>query len=283
MIKIKSKKISSKELKGHLDKLNKNGYTIVRNFFSKNTIEQLLKLTNQKFKLQNKEKKKIKTPKVWNKADIIYNLQNKDINYIKILQNKFFEDICISKLNDPHYRSSKKNIPNYILNNYIARSSGKGSLFLHIDSGIPTGDVTTFIQIMIPLERTVRENGCTVVVPKSHLSKKYCDRSTKKFDYIEGDPGDIFIWDGNLWHGSLPNQLTTSRWSLIITFCNWQFKQVFDIPRGLPKNIFNKINDKEKMLLGFCGIPSVNEHERIPRSISIKDLKKNKNQIYKLI
>ena len=35
MIKIKSKKISSKELKGHLDKLNKNGYTIVRNFFSK--------------------------------------------------------------------------------------------------------------------------------------------------------------------------------------------------------------------------------------------------------
>ena len=33
----------------------------------------------------------------------------------------------------------------------------------HIDSGIPTGDVTTFIQIMIPLERTVRKwlYGCS--------------------------------------------------------------------------------------------------------------------------
>ena len=67
---------------------------------------------------------------------------------------------------------------------------------------------------------------------------------------------------------------------LIITFCNWQFKQVFDIPRGLQK-YFNKINDKEKMLLGFCGIPSVNEHERIPRSISIKDLKKIKIKFIK--
>ena len=68
------------------------------------------------------------------------------------------------------------------------------------------------------------------------------------------------------------NQLTTSRWSLIITFVNWQFKQVFDIEDY--QNIFNKINDKEKMLLGFCGIPSVNEHERIPEAFQLKFKKK---------
>ena len=136
---------------------------------------------------------------------------------------------------------------------------------------------------MIPLERTVRENGCTVVVPRVILVRNIAIDQQRNLITSKEILENIFIWDGNLWHGSLPNQLTTSRWSLIITFCNWQFKQVFDIPRGLPKNIFNKINDKEKMLLGFCGIPSVNEHERIPRSISIKDLKKNKNQIYKII
>ena len=66
----------------------------------------------------------------------------------------------------------KKNKPNYILNNLIARSSGNGKLFLHIDSGIPTGDITTFIQIMIPLEVTNFQTGCTVVVPKSHKKQK---------------------------------------------------------------------------------------------------------------
>ena len=79
----------------------------------------------------------------------------------------------------------KKNQSNYILNNYQARSSGKGQLFLHIDSGIPTGDVTTFMQISIPLEETSKSTGCTVVVPKSHKSKKFCDRKTKKFKYLE--------------------------------------------------------------------------------------------------
>ena len=104
------------------------------------------------------------------------------------------------------------------MNNLIARSSGNGKLFLHIDSGIPTGDITTFIQIMIPLEVTNFQTGCTVVVPKSHKSKKFTDRKTKKFTKIEGEPGDVFIWDGNLWHGSLPNKTNNTRWSLIATF-----------------------------------------------------------------
>ena len=55
---------------------------------------------------------------------------------------------------------------------------------------------------MIPLEVTNFQTGCTVVVPKSHKSKNLLIEN-KKVTKIEGEPGDVFIWDGNLWHGSL--------------------------------------------------------------------------------
>ena len=193
---------------------------------------------------------------------------------MKVLNSNFTEKILIKNINDPHFRNLEDNKPNYILNNFIARSSGNGKLFLHIDSGIPTGDVTTFMQIMIPLEKTNEKTGCTVVVPKSHKSKKFTNRKTKKYKLIEGEEGDVFIWDGNLWHGSLPNKTSDTRWSLIATFSNWQFKQVFDIPRSISQKIYTKLTVKEKILLGYLGIPSNSEYKRVTRSISVNELKK---------
>ena len=86
-----------------------------------------------------------------------------------------------------------------------------------------------------------------------------------------------------MWHGSIPNVTKNSRWAVIGTFCNWIFKPVFDIPRGLPQKIFSKLTLKEKMLLGFFGIPPVNEEERITRSLKMNKLEKQKNKIYKII
>ena len=191
-----------------------------------------------------------------------------------MFNSNFFLKILIKNINDPHFRNLEDNKPNYILNNFIARSSGKSSLFLHIDSGIPTGGVTTFMQIMIPLEKVDKKTGCTVVVPKSHKSKKFTDRNTKKYKLIDGDQGDVFIWDGNLWHGSLPNESKKTRWAIVATFSNWQFKQVFDIPRSLSQKIYSKLTVKEKILLGYLGIPSNSEYKRVTRSISVNELKK---------
>ena len=124
------------------------------------------------------------------------------------------------------------------------------------------------------------------MVPKSHKSKKFTDRniSSSRFKYLEGEPSDIFVWDGNLWHGSLPNQTESTRWCLIATFSNWQFKQVFDVTRGLKNNIFKKLSLKEKILLGYLGIPSHNENVRVTRSINPSMIiKKNKvKDIYKI-
>lgn len=269
---INYRKITKKESLKHFKNIDVNGFTVIKNFIPKKTIKKYLELTKETFK---KQKENTKTPKVWNTAKIIYNLQSKNISFLKIFNSIFFENILKKKINDPHFRNLEKNKPNYILNNLIARSSGNGKLFLHIDSGIPTGDITTFIQIMIPLEVTNFRTGCTVVVPKSHKSKKFTDRKTKKFTKIEGEPGDVFIWDGNLWHGSLPNKTNNTRWSLIATFSNWQFKQVFDIPRSINQKTYKKLTIKEKTLLGYLAIPSKSEYKRVTRSISVRQLEKN--------
>ena len=271
-MKIKFRNISGREKLKHLKNLESNGYAIIKDFIPKEVIKKYLDLTKKTF---YKQKNNSNTPKVWNTAKIIYNLQSKDLRFLRIFNSIFFEKILINKINDPHFRNLSKNKPNYILNNLIARSSGDGKLFLHIDSGIPTGDVTTFVQIMIPLEPSNLNTGCTVVVPKSHKSKKFTDRRSKNLKKIEGEPGDVFIWDGNLWHGSLPNKTKETRWSLIATFSNWQFKQVFDIPRSIDQKIYKQLKNKEKILLGYLSIPSNSEFKRVTRSISVKQLERN--------
>ena len=74
-----------------------------------------------------------------------------------------------------------------------------------------------------------KQTGCTVVVPKSHKSKRFSDRKTKNFKYLEGKPGDVFIWDGNLWHGSLPNKTNPNAPSL---YCAVIIKQVDEKTRS---------------------------------------------------
>ena len=273
-----TKKLSTKQIDKHLNEINVKGYTCIKSFFSKKTIGTYLNLTNNIYRIYKISKH---IPKVWNSAKIIYNLQNKDLKYLKIIQNNIFDRILKSKLNDPHFRNLDIAKSNYILNNFQARSSGNEKLFLHIDSGIPTGDVTTFLQIAILLEPSNKSSGCTIVVPKSHKSKKFANRKIKSYKFLEGSPGDVFIWDGNLWHGSLPNELGLNRWALIATFSNWRFKQIFDIPRTLSQKFYKKLTIKEKILLGYLGIPSNSEHDRVSSSIKVAHLKKNVKDFYK--
>ena len=102
---INYRKISKKETYKHLKNMDKNGFTIVKNFIPQKTIKKYLELTKKIFKTQ---KSNSNTPKVWNTAKIIYNLQAKDINFVKIFNSTFFENVLKEKINDPHFRNLKK-------------------------------------------------------------------------------------------------------------------------------------------------------------------------------
>ena len=71
-------------------------------------------------------------------ASNIYNLQNKDEWFIKILfKSRKVEEILKYFLNDKYYTQIPHYLPNYILRAYGARSTGPAALPLHIDSFVP--------------------------------------------------------------------------------------------------------------------------------------------------
>ena len=59
------------------------------------------------------------------------------------------------------------------------------------------------------------------------------------------------ITDGRLWHGTGANISDKERLAILITFCGPQFRPQENYTLGLKKNIFNKLSDYQKELLGF--------------------------------
>ena len=189
----------------------------------------------------------------------VFNLQNKDRLFLEPLGNAGLERVLMAFLNDPYYPALPADAPNYILGEYIARASGT-PLKLHIDAWMPApGPQTWMIQLAIALDERGPENGCTLLVPGSHLSGRYSERDYAGATPVPMAAGDAALWDSRLWHGALPNRSGRQAWSLIATLQRWWVKPRFDITGGLPPAIFEALSERQKALLGFCSQPPRDE------------------------
>jgi len=257
-----------------IKEIEKNGYCVIKKFLPKKTVDELLKKINFHYNL-NKNRKYNGVPPRDSRDKILYNLQNKDYKFIKILTNKKILKIAKYFLNDETYKFLSKEKPNFIINYFNARSSGN-KLDLHIDSWIPyLGKKTHMMQFVFLLEKSTENNGCTIVVKNSHRSGKNPDNKFKKLTSISGNPGDLIIWDSRLWHGTKENINNSSRWAIVTTISAWWVKQAMDMPKSLPKNIYKKCNNLEKQLLGFCSMPPADETKRINTKCGYEILNKN--------
>jgi len=256
------KKISNLEIETHLKNLEVYGYTRMEGIISSSLVSLLKDKVGKHYsKVENIASYGL--PERDSQDKIIYNLQNKELEFIKLLTDSSIQKILTSKLNDIYYRMMDPKFPNYILSLFSARSSGL-PLDLHIDSLIPSnGDFTWNMQVAYILDDMNEDNGCTVVVPGSHKSGKYTDRQLKNVTQIHAKSGDIVIWDSRLWHGALENKTGKSRWALIATFSRWWVKQGMDITRSLPNSIYQQLSDEQKLLMGFCSIPPAEESIRV--------------------
>lgn len=261
-------------LKKYISQIKKNGFVKISNFLSKSEINKAITLINY---YNNKSKTlKLKGLPARDKSDkMVYNLQNKDFFFIKILSKETVLNIGKKFLNDPYYRFLPNNKSNFTLLYYNARSSGN-KLDLHIDSYIPfKGKRTIMMQFVFLLEESTLLNGCTIAVKGSHKSGKFSDRKSKKKKPITGKAGDLIIWDSRLWHGTLSNVTRQSRWALVATFGMWWIKPKMNFYLTLPNKIYKKCSNLQKQLLGFCSIPPKDETERINTKCGYEFLKKN--------
>lgn len=244
----------------HLKNLDENGYTIEKSFLSQDEVATFLGLINRYWE-KVKDERYCGKPGYDIHNKFVYNLQYRDVRFIELLTRPFILKIMMPKLNDPYYGFLASDRPNYILNSFNARSSG-AALDLHIDSSLPNASHCIGCVAAFMLEDSDAENGCTIVVPGSHRSGTFADRSIKGTP-IPAKAGDLVIWDSRLWHGTTENTAGRSRWALNASFTVWWKKQNMDIPRGMPALIYKELNDEQKALMGFCSMPPTNEYERI--------------------
>lgn len=270
------RKIEQNEIADAVNEIETNGYAIVRNYLQPETLESLKALVEKSYHDQS-GKTLVGVPDRDGSDKIVYNLQSIDKLFSDILTTQPVEMIAKNFLNDQFYRFLDQDKPNYVLTYYNARSSGE-ALDLHIDSGVPfIGDYPIMMQFVFLLEDSNASNGCTVVVPKSHQSGTYTDRSLDldKLPKLEGKKGDMIIWDSRIWHGTVANKSGASRWALVATVSRWWLKQSMNIPKTISNDLYQELSDAQKLLLGFCSIPPSDPFERVNTKNGYDFLKPN--------
>lgn len=250
----------------HIQDIYLNGYTIIHSTFSSDHINEIKNKIIELNKFQIKPDLST-IPKLNRGHDVLYNLETKDLFFIKtILNNNVIINILKEFLNDTWYKQIPEEDPNFILRAMIARSSSDNLLPLHIDSFIPGAGMLPFVmQVAVILDDQTKENGCTFCLPGSHKWDRYAnnDHDLDKVVPIESRLGDVVIWDSRLHHGAFPNTTGVSRWSLISTFSRWWIKQNYQTQMNMPESIAIQLTAKEKAILGYCSVPPINEYERI--------------------
>ena len=261
-------------LSDHKKEISDNGYTILKNILNKNDcifFKNLLEETYVKY--SNKYAKDGENNQLSDKSGekVVYNLHNKNLAWFKLFEHNKIISIVSSLLKEGSYKNEE---PIYLYN-ISARTPKKGSgrQQIHIDGGIPGLRVPLFINVMWYLDDVHKMNGPTVVVPGSHKKKSFCPdnvvpKNAKKL-YLK--KGDVVIFDGSLWHGGTNSLSEDSRWALILGYTRWFIKPSFDYAKNTPKELWLKMTEKQKQLLGFNLMPPKDEFTRSRRRTNLSE------------
>lgn len=241
--------------------IDRNGYCILKAHYGIAKIRTALDLLNRIY-----ETARHKTASDYvvggDDAAYVWKVESKDVFFVDmVLDEPLIRAALMHYLNDPWYRAIPQDKPNYVIRAMIGRSSRKKPLLLHIDSMVPyLGSHVFVIQVFIALQDQTSDNGGTVLIPGSHLSGDYAPQDALEAAVdISLRAGDILLLDSRTWHGARANQTQETRWLLVTTFCRWWLKQQFQTPQMLPAEIYAKLDDEKKSILGYCSIPFADE------------------------
>ncbi len=276
---LNTKKINNNQLDKILNDFEILGYAKLTNFIDDETCNYLNKIVNSLYKKNKKKNLPDYSDKRPNDKQV-FNLQNKDKIFIDLISCATIEKILIKIINDKYYTNIPSDKPNYILGELIARSSGD-NLKYHMDSWLPSsGKKTWMVQLAIALDDRQIDEGCTMIVPGSHRSDNYTDRNFPSGTAVPLKKGDLAIWDSRIWHGALPKKSKKNAWAIIATMQMWWVKQRFDLPRGLPYDIFCLLSKKQKALIGYSSLPPINEFFSTDARQGYKSVEENKENLF---
>ena len=262
-------KIKYSQIKNNLNytiiknNFNKTGVVIIENVLKKKecqNFKHLLEKDYKKFSSYYYKSSKVKKHSGSSGAKVVTNLHNKNSKYLKLMDNKKILKISELLLQQGSYKESDP----IICQSLTARTPlpNSNEQQLHNDSRIVGLEYPIVVQAMWALDEFTKNNGATNFLLGSQKLLSFPKNNTnyKKLIIAEAKPGSVILFNGSVWHGgSKPKTSFKSRWGIICRYSRWFLKPSYKFYENTPKNIFKKMNRKQKDLLGFRYEPPKDE------------------------
>ena len=237
--------------------LKTKGYTILRNWASDKSLDNIREIL----------------PKLFKEHKIIREDNNNGIISDGVAMNVLAsDDLFINFLQEMQERGLIKDIEDHyfkdscILNSFTALSNipSESTLFykkVHRDIRGYSNSTPILLNMLVMVDDFTVENGGTLLLPYSHLTEAEPTEEFWKENNVSmtGKAGDIIIWNANIFHASGINTTSQDRRGLPITFSLSYYKQLLDYPRALGYERMSEFNTKLQELLGY--------HSRVASSI----------------
>jgi ectoine hydroxylase-related dioxygenase (phytanoyl-CoA dioxygenase family) len=233
------------ELAGHLERMKRDGFTIVERAIEPDTIAQL---RDDIFRLE-RELGTVPATNLFEgtKTTRIYNLLARGAIYQQVPVHERVLPIIEGVLDRGCLVSSLSS---------IAIGPGEAEQPLHADDQLiplPKPHVSIICNSMWALTDFTLENGATRLVPGSHRA----DRSPQPF----GEPcetraaemaaGSVLVFDGSIWHGGGANRTSERRLGLAMNYCAGWLRQQENQQLGIPLEIARTFSPRLRKLAGF--------------------------------
>ena len=232
-------------LADHLERMKRDGFTVVENAIEASLVEAL---RDDIFRL---ERELAVTPAQnifeGTRTHRIYNLLARGAVYKQVPVHANVLPIVEGVLDRGCLVSSLSS---------IAIGPGEAAQPLHADDQLiplPKPHVSIICNTMWALTDFTIENGATRVVPGSHLR----DRSPLpfgeqvEFQFAEMKAGSVLVFDGSIWHGGGANRTTERRLGLAMNYCAGWMRQQENQQLGIPLDIVRGFSPRLRKLAGF--------------------------------
>ena len=109
-------------------------------------------------------------------------------------------------------------------------------------------------QVSVLLDPFTEETGATAYVPGSQRELRYPTEADNFYDKCErmlGQPGDVALFYGVVWHCAMPNTSLQDRSAVLVNYLPKWVKPLEDMPAALPAEFIDAASPDLRQLLGM--------------------------------
>jgi ectoine hydroxylase-related dioxygenase (phytanoyl-CoA dioxygenase family) len=232
------------DVQAHLDRIERDGFTIVEDAFSKDEagalLDDLARLERElgiQFASNDFEGRRTRR---------IYNLLAHGRLYEAIPVHPKVLPIVDGVLDPGCLVSSLSS---------IAIHPGESAQPIHADDQLvplPKPHVPIVCNTMWALTDFTERNGATRIIPGTHESDRSPDYG-RAYDSIPAEmaQGSVLIWHGSLWHGGGANRSDAVRVGIAMNYCAGWIRQQENQQLGIPREIARGFGPRLRELVGY--------------------------------